>query len=109
MPATLVGNTNLVFGCESSPANGLLQTSNARRTGKYSEAVNYEDDIVGLAFHHGNMIEADGTFLWEGSDPYAVGDSLSIAYGTVYVYEVGLKRTKDGYAEGDFRAAGIAS
>lgn len=112
MPATLHGNMSLVFGCDDTVADGLLQTSNARRMGKYSEAVNFEDDVVGIAVHHTNVGEIDGTYLFAGSDIVtdigdALGSDLGLGFGEVIVYEFGRKRTKDGYEEGDFRAVGV--
>jgi len=111
MPAQKYGNTLLVFGVDGTVYSGLLQSTSVRKIGKYSEAVNFEDDVVGIAVHHSNIGEIDGTALFNGTDIVAaIGDTVplsSTGFTTTIVYEIGIKRTKDAYAEQDFKAVGV--
>lgn len=112
MPATLFGDTDLVFGVPV--VTGVyMQTAKGRRMGQYAVAGNEENDAVGIATHRTNMGEIDGTYLFKGADIVAaIGDTIAselndLGFGTVIVYEFGRERVNNDYAKGDFKAVGV--
>jgi hypothetical protein len=111
MSATLYGDTDLIFGVPVV-AGIVMQASNARLMGKYTDATDEDDDSIGFATHHTNMGEMDGTYLFKGDDVVsAIGDALpaeltEFDFTDVAVYEIGRKRVKNNYAEGDYKAVG---
>jgi hypothetical protein len=112
MPATTIGQQNLVFGLSSEAAIGIMQSFSESRTIERNEVRDVTGNIVGVAWYNpvtnyslsatvtGNYNVIPSTAL------AALANATTFASNKVYIDSVTINKTNDGFVTVDVAAIG---
>lgn len=112
MAATIKGITSLSFGCDTI-STVVMQSSDASISRDIVYAQKEDGDYAAFAIIGAGKCEASGEYLHKGSDISSLATLLSTLSSTptgsggLYIYELSVKTTNNGFKRGSFKAGGV--